>query len=148
MASRAWKRRDHLFVWRPVSVILIILTILYGAVACLNLWMGRYFSQHSQQYLSDVSYSGAFWDAVVAVLCFAGRRMIGRQTRVDFLLGACALSGAVLIVIRTLVGERRGRFPGQNLPLLITLIEAALILLPMLYSITYAVRESKRRNVV
>jgi hypothetical protein len=145
MASRAWDSRCRFFLWRPVSIVLIILTTLYGMATCLNLWMGSYFSKRGELHLAHSLYWGAFWDAVVAFLCFFGRQMMARQTRMHFLAGAIAVSGAVFIFFRVWAGEHH--FP-RNESLLIFLIEAVLILLPMLYCITYAVRESKREDAV
>jgi hypothetical protein len=128
------------FRWRAASVILIILAILYAVFTPLNLWLGSVAAQRGDQQASHVLYWGAFWNAIVAILCFAARRMIARQTRVLFLASGCALLGAFLIVIRTWVaGLVHGRNP-------FPVIEAALIWLPMLYAIVYAFRESKHNH--
>jgi hypothetical protein len=65
-----------------------------------------------------------------------------RQSRVHFAASACAVAAGLFIVMRTWVA---GVFHGQNpFPVL----EAVLTWLPMLYAITYALRESKRENAV
>ncbi|MDB6110834.1 MAG: hypothetical protein JWR69_2584 [Pedosphaera sp.] len=125
------------FRWRPVSVVLILLSIVYAVSIPLNLWLGNVDSQRGNQQLSHVLYWAAFWNAVVAILCFVSQRMMRRQTRTFFLAGGCALSVAFLIVIRTWVaGLRQGRNP-------FPVMEAVLIWPPFLYAIFYALRESK-----
>jgi hypothetical protein len=132
-ASRVMSTR-HFFFWQPASVVLIILTVLYGAFAPLNVWLGSEAAQRGDQQVSHVLYSGAFWNAVVAVLCFTGRRFMARQSRVFFVAGAFALAAALFIVMRTwIVGLLHGRNP-------FPVIEAVFTWLPMLYAIIYAVR--------
>jgi hypothetical protein len=126
------------FYWRPASIILIILTVIYMADMLLNLWLGNVFSQRGDQQMSRVIYWGAFENLVVAILCFTSRRMMSRQTRVYFTAGACVLVVAFLIVVLNWLSAL---LHGRN-PYAIT--EAILILLPMLYAIIYAFMESKR----
>src|SRR5258708_5342829 len=114
------------FRWRPVSVVLIILTIIYIVAICLSIKMAGYYSQRGDQHMARYMYWGVFWNTIVAILCFTGRQMMGRQTRVHLAAGACALSAALLIVIRTTVAallHGREAYP---------LIEGVLIWLPML----------------
>ncbi len=132
----------HFFRWRPVSVILIILAILYGVFTPLNIWLANITPQRGEQQLSHVLYWGAFWNAIVAILCFSGRQLIRRRTRACLALGAGVVATALFIVMRTWLG---GLLQGQN-PLPLT--EVVLIWLPMLYAIVYALRESKREDAV
>lgn len=125
------------FRWRPVSVILILLTILYAVFTPLNLLLGSVASQRGDQQMARIMYWGAFWNAVVAILCFAGRQMMRRQIQGYFAAGACAVAAALFIVMRTWVnGLLHGRNP-------FPVLEAILTWLPMLYAIIYALRETK-----
>jgi len=129
----------HFFRWNPTVVILIILTVLYGVVAPLNILLGSAAAQQGDQHVSHIWYWGAFWNAVVAILCFTGWRLMRRQSRVYLVAGACAVAAALFIVMCIwIIGLIHGRNP--------SVIEAVLIWLPMLYVIIYALCESKREN--
>jgi hypothetical protein len=102
--------------------------------------MGGYYSERGDQHMARFMYWGVFWNTIVAILCFTGRQMMGRQTRVHLAAGACALSAALLIVIRiTVAALLNGR---EAYPV----IEGGFIWLLMLYSIIYALREGNRKN--
>ncbi len=123
-------------------MILIILAILYGVFTPLNIWLANVTPQRGEQQLSHVLYWGAFWNAIIAILCFLARQLIQRQTRVCLALGACVIAAALFIVMRTWLGSLlQGRNP-------LPLTEVVLIWLPMLYAIIYALRESKREDTV
>ena len=131
----------HFFRWRPVSVVLIILTILYIVAICISIKLGGYYSQRGDQHMARFMHWGVFWNTMVAILCFTGRQMMRRQTRVHLAAGAFAVSLALLIVIRTTVSallHGREAYP---------FIEGVLIWLPMLYAIIYALLEGKRENI-
>jgi hypothetical protein len=113
----------------------------YGIFSPLNVWLGSVAAQRGQQQVSRVLYSGAFWNAVVAVLCFAGWRFMTSRRHSALLLGACCVVVALLIVMRVwIVGLLHGRNP-------LSLLEAILTWLPMLYVIVYAIGETKREGV-
>jgi hypothetical protein len=129
------------FRWQPVSIILIILTILYIVATCLSIKMAGYYSQRGDQRMARFMYWGVFWNVIVATLCFTGRQMMRHQTRVHLLAGAFAMLLALLIVIRATVSallHGREAYP---------VIEGILIWLPMLYAIIYGLREGKRENL-
>ena len=128
------------FRWKPSVVVLVTLTVLYGVFAPLNIFLGSAVAQRGDQQVSHVLYWGAFWNAVVAILCFAAWRLMRRQRRVHLAAGVCAIAAALFIVMRTwIVGLLHGRNP-------FPVVEAVLIWLPMLYVIIYALRESKRET--
>jgi hypothetical protein len=137
MASQAWERRDRFFSWRPVSISLLVLCILYGFGALLATWLGFRFSQLGQHETSRLDYWGAFWDGLVAILCFSARRTLCRESRAGSLSGAFALTAALFIVTRTFVGQLRR---DSNA---FFVIEAGLETLPILYCIIYALRKNK-----
>ena len=130
----------HFFRWKPTVVVLIILTVLYGLFVPLNILLGRAAAQRGDQQVSHVLYWGVFWNAVVAMLCFTGWRLMRRQSRVYLAAGACAIAAALSIVMRTWI---TGLLHGQN-PF--PVIEVVLTWLPMLYVIIYALCESKRES--
>jgi hypothetical protein len=121
------------FRWRVVAAVLIILTVIHGLCAPLNLLLAQS-TPRPQMY-----YWGAFWNAVVAFLSFAGWRLMQRQSRSYLNAGAFVVTVALLIVIRTWVG---GLLYGRN-PF--PVFEAMVIWVPMLYAIIYAFREAKHR---
>ena len=128
------------FRWRIVAVILVLLAAIYAVFAPLNVLLARVSAQRGDQQISHALYSGAFWNAVVAVLCFVGWRLMRRQSRVYWAGGACAVAAALLIVMRVWIsGLLHGRNP-------FPVIEAILTWLPMLYVIIFALRESRRGN--
>jgi hypothetical protein len=121
---------------------LFALTAIYGVVTPLNLWLGSAASQRADQQLARVFYSGAFWNAVVAILCFSARRLMRRHTKLHLVLGACAVAGALLVVMRVwLSGLLHGRNP-------FPVIEAVLTWLPMLYAMLYAMGEANREETI
>jgi len=127
----------HFFRWRLASVLLTILTIIYGVFAPLNVWLASVAAQRDNQQVSHVLYWGALWNAVVAILCFTGRRFMARKAPVLSAVGACIVMAALFIVMRTWIdGLLHGRNP-------FPVIEAVLTWLPMLYVIIYALRESR-----
>src|SRR5262245_56088024 len=131
---------QNFFRRKPTVVVLIILTVLYGVFAPLNIFLGSVAAQRGDQQVSHVLYWGAFWNAVVAILCFTGWRLMRRQSRVYLAAGACAIAAALFIVMRTWIpGLLHGRNP-------FPVIEAVLTWLPMLYVIIFALRESRREN--
>src|SRR5262245_27536381 len=69
-------------------------------------------TQRGEQQVSRVLYLGAFWNAVVAALCFAGWRLMRRQRRVYLAAGACVIVAALFIVMRTWIAALlRGQNP-------------------------------------
>jgi hypothetical protein len=113
----------------------------YGISSPLNVWLGSVAAHRGQQQISRVLYWGAFWNAVVAVLCFASWRFMASRRHIAFLLGACCVAVALLIVMRIwIVGLLHGRNP-------FPVVEAILTWLPMLYVIVYALSETKQKDV-
>jgi hypothetical protein len=128
------------FKWRPAAIILIVLGAVYGVFSPLNVWLGSVAAERGEQQVSRVLYSGAFWNAVVAVLCFASWRFIASRRHSAFLLGASCVAVALLIVMRVwIVGLLHGRNP-------FPLLEAILSWVPMLYVIVYAIGETKQEG--
>jgi len=82
--SQVRARSGGFFRWRAASIILIILMVIYGLTSPLNIWLGSVASQRGDAQISRVLYWGAFWNAVVAILCFTARRLMQRQTRTFF----------------------------------------------------------------
>src|SRR5258708_1917926 len=130
----------HFFRWRPVSVVLIILTILYIVAICISIKLGGYYSQRGDQHMARFMYWGGFWNTIVAILCFTAREMMRRQTRAHLAAGAFAMLLALLIAIRTTVSAL---LPGREA---YPFIEGVLMWLAMLYSIIYAILEGKREE--
>jgi hypothetical protein len=112
---------------------------IYGLTSPLNLWLAKVASQRGDlDLIPRTLYWGAFWNAMVAVLCFTAWRLMQRQSRVYFAASACAIAAALFIVMRTWVAglvNEQNPFP---------LLEAVFTWLPMLYGIIYALRESRR----
>ena len=128
------------FRWRPVSILLILLALLYAALVLLNLWLASVYLKRGEQQMSRSMCWGAFWNTLVAVLCVVGRHLMAFQTRLRLLAGALAVTVAFLIVIRVSLNALVG---GKN-PF--PIVEAILIWLPLIYAITYACRESNRHH--
>ena len=139
--SQVRARSGGFFRWRAASILLIILTVIYGLTSPLNLWLARVASQRGDLHVTPRTlYWGAFWNAMVAILCFVARRLMQRQSRVYFAASACAVAAALFMVMRTWVA---GLVHGQNpFPVL----DAVFTWLPMLYAIIYALRESKQAD--
>ena len=110
----------HFFRWKPTVVVLIILIVLYGVFTPLNIFLGSAAAQRGDQHVSHVLRWGAFWNAVVAILCFTGWRLMRRQSRAYLAAGACAIAAALFIVMRTWIA---GLIHGRNA---FPVIEAAL----------------------
>ena len=136
--AKAWARSMRFFRWRPASILLILLAVLYAASVLLNLWLASVHLKRGEQQMSHIMCWGAFWNALVAALCVVGRHLMAFQTRLRLLAGALAVTVALLVVMRASVN---GFLGGKN-PFL--LVEALLIWLPLIYAIIYACRESNR----
>lgn len=140
-AAKALEKSGGFFRLRAASLLLIILAVIYGFFSALNIWMVRVASERSDILTNPRPLQwAAFWNAIVAILCFAAWRLMRRQSKVHFAASACAVATALFIVMRTWVV---GLLHGQNpFPVL----EAVLTWLPMLYATAFALRESKREN--
>jgi hypothetical protein len=136
-------RIDGFLRLRAASILLIILSVIYGLTSLLNLWLAKVASERSDLHVTPRTLCwGAFWNALVAILCFAAWRLMRRQSRAHFAESACVVAAALFIVMRTWVA---GLLHEQNpFPVL----EAVFTWLPMLYAITFALRESNRENAV
>ena len=129
------------FRWRAAGVILIILTAIYGVFSPLNIWLGSIAAHRGELQVSRILYSGAFWNALVAVLCFVSWRFMARRAHSSSVVGACCVAIALLIVMRIWIfGLLHGRNPFPVLEVLLTW-------LPMLYVIVYALSETKPKDV-
>jgi hypothetical protein len=133
------KEGNRFFSWRLSSIVLIVLAALYFVLAPLNLWMAHVFSQRGEQHTAHLLYWSAFWNIVVGSLCFAGRQMMKRQTRIGLLAGAIVVMAALFLAIR---GWVWGLLTNNN-P--IPMVEVFLIWIPLVYAIIYAYRESRRK---
>jgi hypothetical protein len=127
------------FCWRPASIILIFLAVLYGAVALLNVWKGRDYAARGHLELSHFMYWGTFWNLVIAALCLTGRQVMSRRTSARLLAGAFPIAVALAISMRSWVG---GLLTGRN-P--VPLFDIVVAWLPLLYVIIYAYRTSRTK---
>jgi hypothetical protein len=118
------------FRWKPVSISLIVLAILYWAVALLNLWLvGAH--QGDTRNLRFLLW-GSFWNLVVGSLCLGGRGLMKSGSRIGCAAGALAVSAALLVVMRNwLGGLLTGRSPFPS-------FEALLVWPWLIYAIVYA----------
>ena len=123
---------------QPASISLILIAVLYGGSVLLNLWLASVYLKRGEQQMSRIMCWGAFWNALVAVLCGVGRQLLVGQNRLRRLTGALAVTVALFIVIRVWVNALLG---GKN-PF--PIVEALFIWLPLIYAIIYACRESER----
>jgi hypothetical protein len=132
-------RSGGFFRWRVTSIILIVLTIIYGISVPLNFWFAKLATQRGDlQATSREWFWGAVWNIPVVILCFAAWQLMRRRSRTSLVMGAYAVTAALLIVMRTwLAALISGHNPFPDL-------EAVFTWLPMLYAIIYAHRESKR----
>jgi hypothetical protein len=128
----------HFFRWKPTAILLVILIVLYGVFVPLNILLGKVAAQRGDEKVAHLLYQAAFWNAIIAILCFVGWRLMRRRSRVYLAAGGCAIAAALFTVMRIWInGLNQGTNPFQ-------VVEVVLIWLPMLYAIIYAFRESKR----
>jgi hypothetical protein len=141
ISAKHVKTSRTFFRWPIVVVILVIIGTLYAVTAPLNIFLAREATQRGHQRLAHTMYSGAFWNALVAVLCFTGWQVMRLKTRGRLRTGAYIIAAALAIVMRVWVSSLRyelNPFP---------ISEAILTWLPMLYAVIFAIRESKRVEV-
>ena len=120
------------FRWKPVSVSLIVLAVVYWGAALLNFWLVRMLEQRGDTRNVRFLLLGAFWNVVVGALCLGGRRLIKIGSRLSSGLAAFLVGAALLIVTRTWIG---GLLTGRNpFPIL----EALLAWPWLIYAIIYA----------
>jgi len=86
-------RAKDFFVWRSTSVVLIILATGYSVFAVLNLWLGRIQTLHGDARTGSILYAGAAWNAAVAILCFLGRFLMKRHTKLLLIAAPLQLRG-------------------------------------------------------
>ncbi len=132
--SRLSSRGAGFFRWHAVSVVLIVLTVMYGIASPLNIYLAGVSAKRGDQLISHALYVGAFWNGVVAILCICGRQLLKHQTRQYFAGGAATVAMALSIVMRTWMGSLlRGLNP-------FPVFEVILIWLPLAYVLVYAFR--------
>lgn len=133
------RRFKGFFHWKPVSISLIVLIVVYWGVALLNLWL--IYMRNERGDTRNVSFLlwGAFWNVVVGAFCFAGRHFMKRGSRVDYVVGAIAVSVAMFLVLRTWLG---GLLTGRN-PF--PVVEALLVWPWLIYAVAYAMKGIKRQ---
>jgi len=120
------------FRWKPLSISLIALAVLYWGVALLNLWLVRMLEQQGDTRKLRFLLWGAFWNVVVGALCLGGRRLIKSGSRLSYGAGALAVGASLLIVMRTWLSgllTARNPFP---------VVEALLIWPWLIYAFIYA----------
>lgn len=125
------------FRLRPASIALLILAILYGLFAMANVLLWRVQSQKGDELLAAIFYWGVVWNLVIMFLCVVARQFMKAQTRTSLIIGALIATSALLIVLRIWLHgmmSTRNPFPW---------IEPLLIVPPLVYAITYAVRAAK-----
>jgi len=91
--------------------------------------------------MAHFMYWAAFWNILVASLCFVGLQLMKRQTSIWILTGAVAIVFALFLVMRTwLSGLSSGRNP-------FPVVEALLTWVPVTYVIIFGFQEHRRRKV-
>lgn len=124
--------------WKPASVSLIVLALLYWAVALLNFRLVYMLEQRGDTRNVSFLLWGSFWNLVVGGLCLSGRHLMKADSRRGYAAGALVIAAALLIVMRTWLG---GLLTGRNpFPIL----EALLSWPWLVYAIIYALRETQR----
>jgi peptidoglycan/LPS O-acetylase OafA/YrhL len=124
-----------IFRWRVVSVSLIVLAILYWAVALLNFWLIHVLEQRGDTRNVRFLLMGSFWNFIVGALCLGGRRLLKSSNSGVLIAGALATGVALLIIQRNWLGglmTGRSGFP---------VLEAVLIWPWLAYAVAYAVRQ-------
>src|SRR5690348_13314767 len=77
--SQVRVRSDGFFCLRAASILLIIIAVIYGLTSPLSLWLARVASERGDLHVTPRTwYWGAFWNALVAILCFAAWRLMRR----------------------------------------------------------------------
>jgi hypothetical protein len=134
-AATALCRR--IVIWKATSVILIIVALVYWVLALVSVRMALHFSHLGNTAMASFLRWGVFWNTIVAVLCFVGRLLMRRDTRISVLAGNVAVLGALLITVRNwLDASLRGRNPYPA-------IEILLIWLPLIYVLLYGWCQNK-----
>ncbi len=85
--------------WRPVSVVLIVLAAIYAGSVPLNLWRSSVASQRGDQKMLHFTAWGAFWNALIAILCCARWRLMRRQRPICLAAGGCAVAVALFNLV-------------------------------------------------
>jgi hypothetical protein len=130
-------RGKSFFRWIPASIVLHVLSIGYAFFSFLDLYLAKRVVQRGLASSETSWYWGAFWNALVAVLCFAAWKLMKSRISLQLLCGSLLVGACLCLVMRTwIVGLSRGENP-------FPMIEAFLTWLPLLYVIVYGVRESK-----
>jgi hypothetical protein len=131
---------NSFFRWKPVSLSMIVLAVLYWGVAVLNFWLVHMLEQRGDTRNVRFLLWGSFWNVVVGALCLGGRRVMKSASRRAYLAGALAIGAALLIEQRNwLAGLMTGR---SGFPVL----QAILIWPWMAYAVAYAVTQIKEHG--
>ena len=137
-SERVPHRKEGFFRWNLVSVALHVLSIGYALFSFVDFWLAKKVVERGLAETGSAWYWGAFWNAVVAILCFGAWKLMKSRIRSRVLWGSFLVSAALFLIARTWDG---GLSKGQN-PFPIA--EALLTWLPMLYVIGYGIRENRR----
>jgi hypothetical protein len=136
------------FRWKPTVIILWLFGVLFGLVAAANMWLVVIAARGSihgpstgdSQRLIRMILRGAIEDFAVAALCPASWYSMRRKTRVALMAGAAAVTVALFITsARWFFWEIRSANP-------LSWIEPVCVWPLMVYTIIYALRESRPQN--
>jgi len=136
-AAAATALCERIVTWKAASVILIIVALVYWVLALVSVRMALHFSHLGNAAIANFLWWGVFWNTIVALLCFIGRRLMRHQTRLFLLAGNVAVLGALLIIVRNWIsGLLSGRNPYP-------VIEILLAWLPLIYVLLYGWCQNK-----
>jgi fucose permease len=130
-ASQLAERSSRFLRRRVTSVLLIYLAVIYGISVVINLWLANAYAELGETSRSHGYCWAAYWNTIVTGVCLSACALMRRTTRSRLTCGACLVTVALFIVIRTqYVALLRGENPFPTL-------EAAFTQVPMLYAILY-----------
>ena len=118
--------------WKPVSVSLIGLAVLYCGVAILNVCMVFLGNQRGDTRNARLLLWGSFWNVIISALCLVGRRLMKSRSKTGYAASLLVVGSALLIIMRTWLG---GLLTGRN-PF--PIFEALLIWPWLIYAMAYA----------
>jgi hypothetical protein len=132
MSSTANQPSKSFLRWKPISVSLIVLAVLYWGVAVLNICLIFLGNQRSDTRSVKFLLWGSFWNVVIGGLSLAGRLLMKSGSKTGYAASLFVVASALLIIMRTWLG---GFFTGRN-PF--PIIEALLIWPWLIYAMAYA----------
>jgi hypothetical protein len=129
------------FRWKPVSISLIVLAVVYWGVALLNFWLVCMLEQRGDTRNQRFILLGAVWNVLIGALCLGGRRLMRPARRQAYPAAALAIGAALLIEQRNwLAGLMTGRSAFPTL-------QAVLIWPWLAYAIGYAVTQIRQAGI-